>query len=324
VFELNSAGNSLIYASYLGGSNVDNCDAVAVDLAGNIYLTGTTTSTTNFPVTSAALQSTYGGGTNDAYLSVVSATPTFPLNVSVSGPGSGTVTSNPAGINCGSVCSATLPTGIITLTANPAAGSVFGAWAGPCLGDHPFCTVSNNSNATVSANAWFILADFSIEPESSSLTLSAGAQGTDVITFAGLNHGPFANAIQLTCAVTGSTPAPTCGLSPTSVTPGSDSVYSTLTVTAPTSAQLRLVGSEVGSWMCAAFLSLPFGLALIGRSRKPRSWMLAGIAILLLLALVACGGGNAGTGNQPKTFTVNVTGTSGTTKHTTSITVTVQ
>jgi len=55
VTELNAAGNGLVYSSYLGGSGSaagnggDTGNAIAIDLAGNAYLTGTTYSQ-NFPV----------------------------------------------------------------------------------------------------------------------------------------------------------------------------------------------------------------------------------------------------------------------------------
>ena len=60
---------------------------------------------------------------------------TFPLTVSKGGTGSGTVTSSPAGINCGSTCSATYNSGTsVTLTAAAASGSTFGGWSGACSG----------------------------------------------------------------------------------------------------------------------------------------------------------------------------------------------
>jgi hypothetical protein len=57
------------------------------------------------------------------------------LTVTRSGTGSGTVTSSPAGIDCGSSCSESYPGGVtVTLTASPAAGSVFAGWSGACAG----------------------------------------------------------------------------------------------------------------------------------------------------------------------------------------------
>ena len=48
------------------------------------------------------------------------------LTVSKAGSGGGTVTSSPAGVNCGSTCSASFASGsTVTLTATPASGSTF-------------------------------------------------------------------------------------------------------------------------------------------------------------------------------------------------------
>jgi hypothetical protein len=60
VAKLNPAGNALIYATYLGGSQDDEAAAIACDTAGNAYVTGYTASA-NFP-TQNALQPTFGGG----------------------------------------------------------------------------------------------------------------------------------------------------------------------------------------------------------------------------------------------------------------------
>ncbi len=53
----------LFYSSYLGGSADDQGNAIAVDLAGNAYVTGTTSSA-NFPTTSGVFQATLLGGVN--------------------------------------------------------------------------------------------------------------------------------------------------------------------------------------------------------------------------------------------------------------------
>ena len=76
---------------------------------------------------------------------------TFTLQVNKAGTGTGTVTSNPSGISCGSTCSATFAKGTtITLSAMPDAGSVFAGWSGGCSGTGN-CTVTLNSNTTVTA-----------------------------------------------------------------------------------------------------------------------------------------------------------------------------
>ena len=60
------------------------------------------------------------------------------LTVAKAGTGSGTVTSSPAGINCGATCSASFPAAtVVTLTAAPAAGSTFAGWSGACSGTGP-------------------------------------------------------------------------------------------------------------------------------------------------------------------------------------------
>ncbi|MGD0863189.1 MAG: choice-of-anchor D domain-containing protein, partial [Candidatus Limnocylindrales bacterium] len=57
------------------------------------------------------------------------------VEVSLSGSGSGAVTSSPSGIDCGSTCSADFPLGSnVVLTASPAPGSLFAGWSGPCYG----------------------------------------------------------------------------------------------------------------------------------------------------------------------------------------------
>ncbi|WP_200242502.1 S8 family serine peptidase [Lamprobacter modestohalophilus] len=59
----------------------------------------------------------------------------YQLSVNKTGTGSGTVTSNPAGIACGNTCEGTFVDGTgIVLEAQPAVGSAFGGWSGACSG----------------------------------------------------------------------------------------------------------------------------------------------------------------------------------------------
>ncbi|HEY1336331.1 MAG TPA: SBBP repeat-containing protein [Bryobacteraceae bacterium] len=50
IAKLNAAGNALVYSTYLGGNGVDAGNGIALDPAGNAYITGDTTSY-NFPAT---------------------------------------------------------------------------------------------------------------------------------------------------------------------------------------------------------------------------------------------------------------------------------
>ena len=65
--------------------------------------------------------------------------------------GNGTVTSSPAGINCGLDCNEAFPDGTaVTLTPTPAAGNVFSGWSGDCTGSGA-CTVTVNTLKSVTA-----------------------------------------------------------------------------------------------------------------------------------------------------------------------------
>src|SRR5262249_49129677 len=61
VAKLNADGSALVYSSYLGGSQSDVGIGIAVDPAGNAWVSGTTDSP-NFPTTPGAHQPSPGGG----------------------------------------------------------------------------------------------------------------------------------------------------------------------------------------------------------------------------------------------------------------------
>jgi RHS repeat-associated protein len=60
VTKLNPAGSAVVFSTYLGGSADDAASGIAVDSAGNLYITGNVDSS-NFPTTSGAFQTTFGG-----------------------------------------------------------------------------------------------------------------------------------------------------------------------------------------------------------------------------------------------------------------------
>jgi uncharacterized repeat protein (TIGR02543 family) len=76
-------------------------------------------------------------------------TPT--LTISKQGTGSGTVSSSPAGISCGTSCQANFPIGsTVTLSATPDPGSVFTGFSGDCVATVS-CQLAMNQNRSVTA-----------------------------------------------------------------------------------------------------------------------------------------------------------------------------
>src|SRR5262249_36217800 len=76
ITKLSPDGASLIYSTYLGGTENDAGHGIAVDAAGSAYVTGGTNSQDDFPVTGGGVQPTYGGGVprNDAFVSKINPT----------------------------------------------------------------------------------------------------------------------------------------------------------------------------------------------------------------------------------------------------------
>jgi hypothetical protein len=60
IAKINAAGNALVYSTYLGGTGDDRGRAIAVDHAGNAYVTGATASTSGFTLVSPLLTSGSG------------------------------------------------------------------------------------------------------------------------------------------------------------------------------------------------------------------------------------------------------------------------
>jgi len=132
----------------------------------------------------------------------------FELTVARAGNGSGSVTSSPPGISCGTDCAEFYDVHTrVTLTATPASDSVFVGWSRGCGGSTPTCTVTIDSSTAVTAT--FALKTFAV-----------------TVTCNGNGHG----------TVTSSPPGISCGSNGTVVfdahsqimltaTPASDSVF---------------------------------------------------------------------------------------------------
>lgn len=87
-----------------------------------------------------------------AFEYVTSSPTTYTLTVSTTGGGAATITSDPAGINCGSTCSyAFTADSTVTLTCTPTGDDVFYGWVTGCSGTGT-CDVLMNGNKTVIAD----------------------------------------------------------------------------------------------------------------------------------------------------------------------------
>lgn len=68
--KLSATGSAVAYSTLLGGSSFDSGAAIAVDSAGNAYVTGSTSST-DYPTTAGAFDTTFNGAFNDAFVTKV-------------------------------------------------------------------------------------------------------------------------------------------------------------------------------------------------------------------------------------------------------------
>lgn len=118
-------------------------------------------------------------GSTDSNLATVSiavaaSVPDARVSVTKSGSGSGLVTSAPAAINCGAICSSAFASGAsVTLFAQPDQSSRFDGWSGPCVGTAP-CVLTATGDRSVNAM-------FTYVPNVYTLTVSRSGTGKGVV-----------------------------------------------------------------------------------------------------------------------------------------------
>jgi hypothetical protein len=216
VSKLNPSGSALLYSTYLGGSGYDAGYSITVDSAGSAYVTGGTNST-NFPTTSGALQTSFGGGSlgGNAFLSKLNPLGNALLYSTYIG-GSGGDSGNGIAVDsqgnvyvAGSARSPNFPTTngafqtslggaanafvlklalgsqatpsptpTMTATPSPTAVPMATVTASPTNTATPSPTATGGSNLSLPLSAGWHLVSFSFQPTSTSLTTVLSSLGS--------------------------------------------------------------------------------------------------------------------------------------------------
>ena len=174
-------------------------------------------------------------------------------------------------------------------------------------------------------------ADFSISASAPSpATPSRGQSATSSVT---LNHlNAFDSPVALTCSVQPAQSASACSLNPDSVTfDASGNATATLTINTGGATTSLAPSSVRHNSRSPRFLWLPVaGFALLGTGlgsgrcgrRRLTVYLLGSILFGGLIFQTACGGGD--NGPRSTTYTITITGTSGSTQHSTTVNLTIQ
>lgn len=170
-------------------------------------------------------------------------------------------------------------------------------------------------------------ADFTIEGQIASISAPGGTANSTVSV---ISMGGFAGTVNLTCTGVSGAAQVGCTINPTSVnlTAGSTA---TATVNITTVAALSKPARHSGAWFAAT--GGLFAAVILGGIPSKRRWLaLLGLFLGVLITVgVACGGGSSNNNQQQKsqgtpvgTYVITVTGTSGSTSHSATISVAVQ
>ncbi len=334
VSKLNATGSALLYSTYLGGNYDDAGQAIAVDPAGNAYVTGFAEST-DFPLV-GALQGTFAGGSMDAFLTVMdpNGVPSFSTFLGGSSDDQGsaiTVDSSGNVFVAGRTSSPDFPT---LHALQPALGFASNYECPPA----GFCADAFLTRFSVSTPTPPI--DFALTLSPATASIAPGQPETFTVTL--IPSGGFNQIVSLGCSVQPS--GPTCSMPPALASNGLTSAAATVdvgTIAATPSSSLNVERNNWTNlktgWRFTLLLGF-YGLLLfvfVATTRVDLRSMGSRIGVfailLLVVSLPACGGGSGGTGGggssgggagtQPGTYTITVTGTSAGLSHAATFTL---
>ncbi len=226
----------------------------------------------------------------------------------------------------------------VTLTWGGSCGTASGASPSvtcPIGNDMEALTVSNGGATAglTTSTLPITVSDFTITSTQASASVSPGQSATFAVNV-GQSYGAFSNPVSLACSGLPSQAA--CSFSPASVTPGSGTASSTMTIsTTAASFFFPISLPERPSW---PLLSLWIGLTLLfaavtaiaRKSGRRIGFGLGSFALLVCLVApaISCGGGGSSAPKNPGTpagtYSVTVAGSSNQLQHSTTVTLTVQ
>jgi len=288
-------GSHTITATYVGDTNyVTSTSAAVTQVVNKAATTAALTSSLNPSVIGQSVTFT---------ATLTSGTAGTPTGTVAFSDGSTVLSTVTLTSNVATYSTAALATGSHTITATYSGDGTFGGVTSP---------------GVTQVVQPLVLPDFTLSIPAGTQTIDPGGSATYSISATSIN-GAYNNVV--TMSVTGLPVGATATFVPPTITPGATAGTSVLTVhVAPLTAHAQM---DRKLWFAALLLLLP-----VMRRRSRSLPRLAAMAVWATISLGAvmgvtgCGGGFFG--QAPQTYTLTITGASGTTTHSTTTTLQVQ
>jgi hypothetical protein len=349
IAKLDAAGATLLYSSYLGGTNTERGNGIAIDknVPPGAYVAGQTCSL-DFPLSNP--EQANSGGDCDAFASKIGVLEGIAISPTglVFAPQTLGTTSQAQTLT---LVSGVSPVNITSVSlAGPNSGdfAILNNSCGATLAANSQCTITVNFTPTAAGNrvasisivddvagqpaqnlvaslsgSTSTLPDFSIVTAAPSASISAGQSATFTVQVMPVNG--YSQPINLTCK--GLPRGASCVISPNPVTPtGAASIPVTVTIDTAVRNMLppsfRINSRPAVRWypvmQYLSWLILLLLAVVLTQIRRRPALSRVGLVALLICAVAGCGGGNSTgvpAGTQAGTYTITVEATSGSLTH---------